>query len=229
MVLSALLLGITGATAGSWLGDSNPSPLPANAEALRLAQEILPGVSPTGGIDRRDYIYGSPLGDEESGPGFVAIAYEADEGHAGPSLDECRLDEQARIGAATAGWEGFHEISGYPSCSNWRAERGKVVLAYTHDTIGSVITFYRPTTGASVGMLVGLTIGLLAGVAGYTLVGRRRPTLTLVLLAIPNLALVPVAALFVAGLIVGLHDGPTPAFWTLWVSLARLFLLPTDY
>ncbi|MEU4557128.1 hypothetical protein AB0F72_01975 [Actinoplanes sp. NPDC023936] len=228
VVLGALLLGIIGATAGSWVGSLDPRPLPTDAEALRLTQEILPGVIPAGERDRRDYLYGSPLGDEQAGTGFVSISYEREEGKPGPSPDECRLDDQARTGATRSGWVDFRTVTGY-SCDNWSAKRGDLAIAYTHDTIGSVVTFYRPTAGATLGMLIGAVAGALVGAAATYFLGRRRPRATLVILAVPALLLIPVTGLYIAGLISNMYEGPLPAFWTTWYDLARLFFPPSDY
>jgi hypothetical protein len=222
MMLSAAVLGIIGATAGSWIGGLNPGPLPDNTEALRIAQEITPGVTPVGELERRDYVYGSRLGDEDSGPGHVEIPYQLDDGTAVEvDEDDCRLDQLARANAVKRGWEDFDEIAGF-SCTSWHAQRGDLVLAWTHDGLGPVVTFYRSTTGASIGALLGAVMGALAGLAGCRVRGRR-PWVLIAALTPPALVLVPVTALFLVAGLSGAAEGPAMQFWTLWPILFRLF------
>ncbi|GLW32532.1 hypothetical protein [Actinoplanes regularis] len=214
------MLGIIGAIVGSWVGGFNPGPLPDNTEALRMAREILPGVNPPGELDRRDYVYGSRLGDEEWGPGYVEIPYEPDDGGTGTGEPDCSLDRLARTNAVRQGWEGLRDVTEL-RCSGWVAQRGDVVIAYTHDTQGPVVTFYRSTTGATVGALIGALAGVLAGVAVCRPLSRR-PLVLIAVLALPGLVLLPVTALALVVAFVG-HEGPVPELWTYWPILARLF------
>jgi hypothetical protein len=220
VTLGAVVFGIVGATAGSWLGGLDPGPLPDNTEALRIAREITPGVTPAGELDRRDYVYGSRLGDEDSGSGYVEIPYELDEGSAIDEGDvDCGLDQLARANAARSGWESFEEITG-SACSSWRAHLGDLVVAYTHDGLGSVITFYRSTTGATVGALLGAVVGALAGVAACR-AWNRSPWALIAGLSLSALVLVPVTALFTAASLDSQGEGPAMQFWTIWPILFR--------
>lgn len=222
MALSAMVLGIAGATAGSWIGGLDPGPLPGNTEALRIARDIVPGVTPAGEIDRRDFVYGSRLGDEESGPGYVEIPYKLDDGSDLSAVeDDCGLDGLARANAIKQGWEDFDEIAGF-SCTSWRAQRGDLVLAYTHDGLGPVMTFYRSTTGSTIGALIGAVMGALAGAAGSR-AWSRRAWVQIAVLTSPALILVPVTALFVVASLSPEGEGPAPQFWTVWPTLFRLF------
>ncbi|MFU8853361.1 hypothetical protein ACNAW0_20580 [Micromonospora sp. SL1-18] len=222
VLLGALLLAILGATVGSWIGGRNPAPLPSNAEALVLAQEIIPGVTPDGETDRRDYEYGSRLGDESYGPGFVEVNYEPLREYA-PEVIDCGPGRATRANAATHGWQHFRGLPGYP-CASWSAERGNLVAEYTHDAGGPVVTFYRATpAGVAAGTLIGALLGALAGAfAFHVLRSRHRPMLLRV--AVPAaVVLLPGAAIILSVLVLGGYEGPTPVFWTVWPTLARLF------
>ncbi|WP_433824514.1 hypothetical protein ACQP2E_20440 [Actinoplanes sp. CA-015351] len=219
-LLGALLAGIIGATAGSYAGALSPDPLPGDTASLLLAQEILPGVTPAGERDRRDFLYGSRLGDEEYGPGYVSIAYEPDTDR--PDSDTaCRLDHTARTQAAAAGWNDFGSLSWYP-CENWSAERDHLLVTYTHDDFGPVLTFYRASSLATAaGTLIGAILGACAGATAFHALRRRR--LLLVILSLPGVLLIPVAALYLIPLIPAESDGPAPPLWAVWVTLHRLF------
>ncbi|MFU8871028.1 hypothetical protein [Micromonospora sp. SL4-19] len=219
-MLGALLLAIVGATVGSWIGGRNPAPLPSNAEALVLAQEIVPGVTPAGEMDRRDYEYGSPLGDESYGPGYVELHYEPYRDDPIDPVWDCGPDRRAS--AAAHGWRQFRGLTGHP-CASWSAERANLVADYTHDGTGPVVTFYRATpAGVAAGTLSGALLGALVGaVAFHALSGRHRPML-LHVGAPAAVVLFPGAVLVVSSLVLGGYEGPTPPFWTVWPSLARL-------
>ncbi|GLY04072.1 hypothetical protein [Actinoplanes sp. NBRC 101535] len=222
VVLGAVAFGIIGATAGSWIGSLNPGPLPDNVEALRMAADIVPGVVPAGELDRRDYVYGSRLGDEESGQGYVEILYASEDDEA--TLDEardCSLDGLARDSAERHGWAGFAEITGY-ICASWRAQKDDLVVVYVNHGLGPELTFYRATIGPTAGALIGALFGALAGAAaGHA--WRRHPVPLIVVLTPPALVLVPFTVLILAALLSGDPEEPFPPFWTLGPTLARAF------
>ncbi|WIM93338.1 hypothetical protein ACTOB_005315 [Actinoplanes oblitus] len=218
MVMCALLAAILGAVGGSWIAGRDYGPLPDDAAAVRLAQEIIPGVAPAGEIDRRDYRYGSPLGDDESGSGYVEIPY-AETGF--ESEVKCDHDQAARAGAEAHGWTDFSRVDGY-LCDNWNARRGDLVIAYTHD-LGPTLTIYRSTTAAGYGALLGAGLGAIVGAATGAVLGRRRAGLVIGVVGLPLVVLLPITLLLLAALASGGGDGPYPEFWTFWPSLFRLF------
>ncbi|WP_221329096.1 hypothetical protein [Actinoplanes sp. L3-i22] len=186
-----------------------------------MSREVRPGVTPEGEVEHRDYVYGSRLGDEESGAGFVEIPYTPHDGSAIIGDSDCGPDETARANAEAHGWEDFTTITGLP-CSNWRAQRDDVVLAYTHDSLGAVITFYRPTGWSTLGAVLGAVLAAAVGAVALRPLSRRPRILTTVL-AIPGLILLPATVLALAYTLSGSREEPIPPFWTTWVALARLF------
>jgi hypothetical protein len=219
IVLGALVAGIVGANVGSWVAGRGSGPLPGDDEALRLAREILPRVTAVAEIDRRDYLYGSPLGDEEYGPGYVEISYG---GHSGAADPDCGHDRPARDRAAELGWEDPREITGYP-CTSWNVSRGDLVMAYTHQGSSPVITFYRSTTWSTAGALIGALAGILAAAALFR-PPTRRPLVAVAVLAPPLLLLLPVTVIMIVAVTGGGIEGPAPQLWSAWPALARLFL-----
>ncbi|WP_157441397.1 hypothetical protein [Actinoplanes awajinensis] len=211
VVLGALLLGVVGATAGSWVAGREFGALPDDVEAVRLAQEILPGAAVAEEIDRHDFLYGAHLGDEEYGPGYVQISYQK-------GVD-CDLDRLAWQNAAKHGWEEAGAITGR-QCSSWNFRRGDLVMAYAHQGSGTEVTFYRSTTRSTIGALIGALGGILAGVAVFRPLSRR-PVVLLAALIPPALILVPVTGLVVVAAVSGV-EGPTPQLWSVWPALARL-------
>ncbi|MEU4163354.1 hypothetical protein [Actinoplanes sp. NPDC026670] len=218
MAFGILLAGIVGAHIGSWVAGRDSGALPGNDQALQLVREILPEstatTSASAEIDRRDYLYGSPLGDEEYGPGYVEVSLggDADTG--------CLDDRIARERAAAHGWTEPRDIAGFV-CPGWNAQRGDLVMAYVQQGSGLTVTFYRSTTGSTVGALAGAVAGGLAGFALFRPLSRR-PLAVVAALIPPALALIPVMIVFAVAIGHGGLEGPTPQLWSVWPALARL-------
>jgi hypothetical protein len=221
LILGTLILATIGATVGSWYGGHDNKALPSDRQALGLASELLPGVVPAGGIDRRDYQYGFAIADDDFGPGYVEIRY------VGQDLDQasadCELSRRALSNARQQGWRNIHTAAGYP-CDDWSAERTEVVAGFSQDSAGPVLTFYRATP-ARLGFatLVGAILGAAVGAGLSALLTRRRRPLVLLVVMLTAIGMLPGMAYGSIGMALNLSHSPALPFWTVWPSL--LFLL----
>jgi hypothetical protein len=223
LILGTLILATAGATVGSWYGGYNTRPLPSDAQALGLASELLPGVAPAGGTDRRDYQYGFALGDDDFGPGYVEIRYAPIRQNLDEVSVHCELSQRALANAAPHGWRNIHRMPGY-LCEDWCAERSGVVAAFTHDSAGPVLTFYRAApAGLGFATLAGAVLGAVAGAVLSLLLTRRRRPRLLLAVTLTALGVLPGMALGSIGMALNLSRSPALPLWTVWPPL--IFLL----
>lgn len=223
LILGTLILATAGATVGSWHGGHNNSALPSDRQALGLASELLPGVVPAGGTDRRDYQYGYALGDDDFGPGYVEIRFDRASQNLDQASTDCELSRRALANARPQGWRNIRTMPGYP-CDEWSAERREVVATFTQDTGGPVLRLYRAApAGLGSATLAGAVLGAAAGAGFSALLTRRHRPLALLVGTLIAVGMLPGMAFGSIGMALNLSHSPALPFWTVWPSL--LFLL----
>ncbi|MEV8511502.1 hypothetical protein [Dactylosporangium sp. NPDC051484] len=223
-IFGTLILATAGATVGSWYGGHNTRPLPSDTQAFGLASELLPGVTPAEGTDRRDYQYGFALGDDDFGPGYVEIRYTTPGQNPDQVSADCGLSRRALANARPHGWRNIHEMPGY-QCDDWSAERGEVVAAFTHDSGGPMLTFYRAApAGLGIATLTGALLGAVAGAVLSALLTRRRRPLLLLAVTLGVIGVLPGMAFGSIGMALNLSHSPALPFWTVWPALSFLLV-----
>ncbi|MER7003828.1 hypothetical protein ABT297_12395 [Dactylosporangium sp. NPDC000555] len=223
-MFGTLILATAGATAGSWYGGYNTRSLPSDTQALGLASELLPGVAPAEGTVRRDYQYGFALGDDDFGPGYVEIRYTPTGQNPDRASVDCGLSRRALANARPNGWRNIHEMPGYP-CADWSAERGEVVAAFTQDSAGPVLTFYRAAPGGlGFATLAGALLGAVTGAVVTALLTRRHRPLLLLAVTLGVVGVLPGMALGSIGMALNLSHSPALPFWTVWPALISLLV-----
>ncbi|MCW2502385.1 MAG: hypothetical protein JWO79_669 [Actinomycetia bacterium] len=170
MIAAALAAAVTGAVAlgafGGYLGWQGARPLPSNAQALRIAEPVLPAGSPVA-LHRWDFLFDDRPGMTDPRWAYWIGGTDTHEsGQVFAELPEARLPiGQARRALAAAGWHTDHVTAGSVMAhrNGWTVEVASTFPLGQHQAVRRISV--RPDRPAAVAPLTtaGLILGALTG------------------------------------------------------------------